>query len=111
MDNKDKIIELLRQELSTMEAYFSETVARLQASFCETVARLEACFSETEALLQSSLSSTVVLLDEKSALLEAALIRIAELERILILNSKNSSKPPSTDVFIKPQSLRAKRDK
>ena len=97
MDNKDKIIELLRQELSTMEAYFSETVARL-----------EACFSETEALLQSSLSSTVVLLDEKSALLEAALIRIAELERILILNSKNSSKPPSTDVFIKPQSLRAK---
>ena len=88
MDNKYKIIELLRQELSTMEAYFSETVARL-----------EACFSETEALLQSSLSSTVVLLDEKSALLEAALIRIAELERILILNSKNSSKPPSTDVL------------
>ena len=70
MDSKDKIIELLRQELSTMKACFSENVARL-----------EAC------------------LDEKSALLEAALIRIAELERILILNSKNSSKPPSTDVL------------
>ena len=90
MENKDKIIELLRQELSTMEAYFSETVARLEASFSKNEARLQAC------------------LDEKSALLEAALIRIAELERILILNSKNSSKPPSTDVFIKPQSLRAK---
>ena len=75
MDNKDKIIELLREKLSTMESCFSETVARLQAC-----------------------------LEEKSALLEAALIRIAELERSL----KNSSKPPSTDVFIKPQSLRAK---
>jgi hypothetical protein len=87
MDNKDKIIELLREELSTMESCFSETVARLEAYFSETVARLQAC------------------LEEKSALLEAALIRIAELERSLRLNSKNSSKPPSTDVFIKPQSL------
>ena len=67
MENKDKIIELLRQELSTIKAGFSENEARLQAC-----------------------------LDEKSALLEAALIRIAELERILRLNSKNSSKPPST---------------
>ena len=75
MDNKDKIIELLRQELSTMKTCFSETVA---------------------------------LLDEKSALLKAALIRIAALEQSLRLNSKNSSKPPSTDVFIKPQSLQAK---
>ena len=81
MDNKDKVIELLRQELSTMKACFSETVARLEASFSKNEARLQAC------------------LDEKSALLEAALIRIAELERILILNSKNSSKPPSTDVL------------
>ena len=79
MDNKDKIIALLREELSTMESCFSETVARLQAC-----------------------------LEEKSDLLEAALIRIAELERSLRLNSKNSSQPPSTDVFIKPQSLRAK---
>jgi hypothetical protein len=35
MDNKDKIIELLRQELSTMKACFSETVARLEACFSE----------------------------------------------------------------------------
>ena len=69
---------------------------------------MEAYFSETVAQLQASFSSTVVLLDEKSVLLKAALIQIAELERKLRLNSKNSSKPPSTDVFIKPQSLRAK---
>jgi len=29
MDNEDKIIQLLREELSTMESCFSETVARL----------------------------------------------------------------------------------
>ena len=35
MDNKDKIIELLRQELSTMKACFSENEARLEACLDE----------------------------------------------------------------------------
>ena len=40
-----------------------------------------------------------------------ALTRIAELERIVSRNSQNSSKPPSTDAFHKPKSLRIKSDK
>jgi transposase len=48
---------------------------------------------------------------ELEALLEKAFARIAELERMLGLNSKNSSKPPSSDGLRKkpsPQSLRPK---
>ena len=46
--------------------------------------------------------------DELIAQLEA---RIAELEARLNQNSRNSSRPPSTDVFIKPKSQRKKGER
>jgi len=45
---------------------------------------------------------------ELEAKLRAALERIAELERLLGLNSRNSSKPPSSDAGAVPRSPRAK---
>ncbi len=47
-------------------------------------------------------------LEETVRLLEA---RIAELERQLTMNSRNSSRPPSTDGFKRPQKERTKTGK
>ena len=44
----------------------------------------------------------LVLLAERDALIVALTARVAELEARLGKNSQNSSKPPSTDVFVKP---------
>ena len=46
------------------------------------------------------------LLDTLLSIITNQAERIAELEARLNMNSKNSSKPPSSDVFVKPKSLR-----
>ena len=58
-----------------------------------TYEELEEKLSATE----EKLSATEEKLESVSALLKQALERIADLEDKLKLNSKNSSKPPSTD--------------
>jgi len=65
-----------------------------------TYEELEAKLGATEAKLgatEERLSATEEKLASVSALLKQALERIAELEEKLNLNSKNSSKPPSSD--------------
>lgn len=58
--------------------------------------------------LRQDLSETIARLRETTVRLNEALTRIAELERIICLDSHNSSKPPSTDAFRKPKRLRIK---
>lgn len=63
---------------------------------------LRLCKSHPEEVVE-----LVVKMDARIAQLEA---RIAELEARLDQNSRNSSKPPSTDMF-RPKSLRRKGEK
>src|SRR3989304_10470293 len=55
--------------------------------------------------LLEGMSKTIALLDAE---LPALRKRVAELEARLNMNSRNSSKPPSTDEFVKPKSRREK---
>ena len=58
--------------------------------------------SEIITILLSALST----IEEQSAQIKEQSAKIVELESRLNQNSRNSSKPPSSDVFTKPQSLR-----
>lgn len=58
--------------------------------------------------LLESMSKTIALLEEQVSELPALRKRVAELEAQLNMNSRNSSKPPSTDEFVKPKSRRKK---
>ena len=49
--------------------------------------------------------------EEKDALIDALLARVAELERRLGLNSSNSGKPPASDGFKKPSRVNNQREK
>lgn len=49
--------------------------------------------------------------EEKDALIDALLERVAELERRLGLNSANSGKPPSSEGFKKPSRVNTQREK
>ncbi|MDO9324668.1 MAG: IS66 family transposase, partial [Methanoregula sp.] len=51
------------------------------------------------------------IISELTIKIEQLETRIAELESRLNQNSRNSSRPPSTDVFIKPKSLRKKGER
>ena len=58
--------------------------------------------------LVESLYAIIILQEKRIAELEE---RVRSLERQLNKNSRNSSKPPSTDRIIKPKSLRGKSDR
>ena len=64
---------------------------------------LELCKSNPEAIV-----ALIEKMDARIAQLEA---RITELESQLNQNSRNSSRPPSTDAFIKPKSQRKKGER
>ncbi len=49
-----------------------------------------------------SVEQLLVLLAERDALIVALTAKVADLEARLGKNSQNSSKPPSSDVFVKP---------
>jgi len=57
------------------------------------------------------MSKKIVLLEEQASKLPALQTQVADLEARLHMNSRNSSKPPSTDEFCKPKSRREKSDK
>jgi transposase len=71
---------------------------------------LKLCKSNPEAVVE-----LVVKMDARIVELEAEVARlntqIAELKALLGQNSRNSSRPPSTDVFTRPKSLRGKGEK
>ena len=50
-----------------------------------------------------SVEHLLVLVAERDALIAALAGRVAELEARLGKNSQNSSKPPSTDGYVKPE--------
>lgn len=58
--------------------------------------------------LLESMSKMIALLEEQVSEIPALRERVAELEARLNMNSHNSSKPPSTDEFVKPKSRRKK---
>jgi len=63
---------------------------------------------EILALCKSDPESIVTLIEKMDARISQLEVRIAELESQIKQNSRNSSRPPSTDVFIKPKSQRKK---
>jgi len=64
--------------------------------------------SDLEKLSKDELIDIILTLHNQ---LQAMVLKIADLETHLNMNSKNSSKPPSTDTWKKPQSTRQKTDK
>jgi len=66
---------------------------------------------EILALCKSDPESIVVLIEKMDARISQLEARITELESQIKQNSRNSSRPPSTDVFIKPKSQRKKGER
>ena len=64
---------------------------------------LELCKSDPESI--------VTLIEKMDARITQLEVRITELESQIQQNSRNSSRPPSTDVFIKPKSQRKKGER
>ena len=58
---------------------------------------------EILALCKSDPESIVTLIEKMDARISQLEARITELESQIKQNSRNSSRPPSTDVFIKPK--------
>lgn len=61
--------------------------------------------------LLEGMSKKIVLLEKQLSKLPALDTQVADLQARLQMNSRNSSKPPSTDEFVKPKSRREKSDK
>ncbi len=75
------------------------------------ISELEAIVARQEAIIKEQART----IERQAAIIEAQALqikkleaRVEELERMLNLNSANSSKPPSTDAWRKPMSLRKK---
>ena len=63
------------------------------------------------ALIQNDPEAIVTIIQRLEELVKQQQARIAELERRLNMNSQNSSRPPSTDGFKRPQRERKKTGK
>lgn len=61
--------------------------------------------------LLEGMSKKIVLLEKQLSKLPALDTQVADLQARIQMNSRNSSKPPSTDEFVKPKSRREKSDK
>lgn len=79
----------------------------LEVFFKKRINELETEVSELKTLVNTLIAENVKLREENIALKE----RVKILENKLSLNSKNSSKPPSSDVFVKQTKTQRKKSK
>jgi len=63
---------------------------------------------EIRILCQTNPDAIIALIEQQEARIVHLEARIAELEARLNQNSRNSSRPPSTDIYARPQSQRKK---